>query len=362
MGKKRVKVKELTTGMIIADDVYTSSDQLIIPKKSIINEKLISKLNVYGVPAVNVLVVEKAAMMSEDEIQILTQSEKIKSSQEFKSFQKDFTKTSSNLEGILSRSAGSGMSKEDIEGVKNAAVSMLDSSMRLPHVFDMLHSMRDLSDTVYSHSVNVAVISAILGKWLRFSSKDIELLALAGMLHDVGKLLIPENILLKPYKLTEKEYAIIKSHTTKGYQLLKDTDLDSHVKLAALMHHERCDGRGYPMGVTGERIDRFAKVIAIADVYDAMTSSRVYRDSICPFDVIMNFEKDGLHSYEIEYIMTFLKNIANTYIHSQVRLNNGIIGEIIMLNNNNLAKPVIKSGDEFIDLAKEPELKIEEIL
>ncbi len=363
MGKKRVTIEDLAKGMVVADDVYTSSDQLIIARKSIINDRLISKLRMYNVPAINIVDVEKdTAPKSDEDVTVMTQTEKIKSTDEFKEFRKDFSKVTGTLQKCMERAAAKGMSEEDLREIEGVTAEILDTSMKMPHIFDMLHCMRDSSDTVYTHSINVAVISAVLGKWLRFSVQEQELLAMAGILHDIGKLLIPENILLKAYKLTDKEYAVVKSHTVKGYNLLKDLPIDNHIKYAALMHHERCDGSGYPTAVKGDKIDKYAKVIAIADVYDAMTSSRVYRESICPFDVINNFEKDGLHLYEIEYIMTFLKNIANTYIHSQIRLSNGVIGEIIMLNNNKLAKPVIKAGTTFIDLSKESDLKIDEIL
>lgn len=363
MGKKRVTLEELEKGMIIADDVYTSTDQLIINRRSIVNEKLLSKLKVYNIPAVNILDVDKdVPALSDEDVVVMTQTEKMKATEEFKDFRRNFSRTADSLERCLKRVAANGMSQEDLDEIQRITGDIIDTSLKLPHIFDLLHCMRDSSDTVYTHSVNVAVISAVLGKWLRFPVQEQQLLAMSGMLHDIGKLLIPENILLKAYKLTDKEYAIMKSHSLKGYDLLKDLPIDNHIKYAALMHHERCDGSGYPTAVKGDKIDKYAKVVAIADVYDAMTSSRVYRDSICPFDVINNFEKDGFHLYEIEYIMTFLKNIANTYIHSQVRLSNGVIGEIIMLNNNKLAKPVVKTGSTFIDLSKEPELKIDEIL
>lgn len=363
MGKKRVRIEDLEKGMIVADDVYTSTDQLIITRKSIITTASISKMRMYNVPAINVLEVEReTAPRSEEDVTVMTQTEKIKSTDEFKGFRKDFSRVSSVLQKNLEAAAANGFSQENMDKIWEISRESMEVGLSMPHIFDLLHCMRDSSDTVYTHSINVAIISAILGKWLRFSAQEQELLSVAGMLHDVGKLLIPENILLKPYKLTEKEYAVVKSHALKGYNLVKDLPIDNRIKFAVLMHHERCDGSGYPTGVKGDRIDRFAKIIAIADVYDAMTSSRIYRDSICPFDVINNFEKDGLHLYEIEYIMTFLKNIANAYIHSQVRLSNGVIGEIIMLNNNKLARPVIQADSTFIDLSKEPDIKIDAIL
>lgn len=362
MGKKRVRVNDLTVGMIVADDVYNSSDQLIITRKTIMNDKLISKLKLYGVPAINIMEVEKEKPKTDDDIAVQTQTEKVKSSEDFKQFESVFSVAVSELQRNLQQSVQSGMTQEILGSIQTITKAIMEESAKHPHLFDMLQCMRDVSDGVYTHSINVAIISATLGKWLRFSKYDQEQLALAGMLHDVGKLMIPENILLKPFKLTDEEYTIIKSHALKGYTHLKAMPLDEHIKYGILMHHERCNGSGYPTGVKGDKIDRYAKILAIADVYDAMTSSRVYRDSICAFDVINNFEKDGLHLYEIEYIMTFLKNIANAYIHSQVRLSNGVIGEIIMLNNNKLAKPVVKAGSTFIDLSKEPDIKIEAIL
>lgn len=362
MGKKRVRVNDLTVGMLIADDVYNSSDQLIITKKTIMNDKLISKLKLYGVPAVNIIEIEKDKPKSDDDVTVLTQTEQIKGTEDYKQFESVFSIAVSELQRNLLLAVNSGMTPEVLGSIQTISKAVMEESAKHPHLFDMLQCMRDVSDGVYTHSINVAIISFTLAKWLRFSRYEQEQLALAGMLHDIGKLMIPENILLKPFKLTDEEYAVVKSHALKGYTILKSAALDEHVKYSILMHHERCDGSGYPTGVKGEKIDRYAKILAIADVYDAMTSSRVYRDSICAFDVINNFEKDGLHLYEIEYIMTFLKNIANAYIHSQVRLSNGVIGEIIMLNNNKLAKPVVKAGTTFIDLSKEPDIKIEAIL
>lgn len=363
MGKRRVTVEELEKGMIVADDVYTSSDQLIVQRKSIVNEKILSKLRMYNIPALNVMDIEKdTALFSDDDIRVMTQTEKVRATEDFKKLRRELSKASNGLEKSFMRAIANGLSQKDLDEIGRITDEILNTSFAFPHIFDLLHAMRDSSDSVYSHSINVAVIAAILGKWLGLSVTELKLLAMAGIMHDIGKLLIPENILLKAYKLTDKEYEIMKTHTVKGYNFVKTLPLDTHIKYAVLMHHERCDGTGYPTAAKGDKIDKYAKAIAIADVYDAMTSSRVYRDSICPFDVINDFERDGLYQYETKYIITFLKNIAKTYIHSQVRLSNGVVGEIIMLNNTKLAKPVVKTGRTFVDLSKEPELKIDEIL
>ena len=128
------------------------------------------------------------------------------------------------------------------------------------------------------------------------------------------------------------------------------------------MHHERCDGSGYPFGIRDSKIDPFAKMVAIVDVYDAMTSARVYRGPMCPFKVIDIFENEGLQKYDTHYIMTFLENIVNTYMLNRVKLNDGRVGDVVFVNRASLARPTIKCAHEFIDLSAEPSLYIEAII
>ena len=121
------------------------------------------------------------------------------------------------------------------------------------------------------------------------------------------------------------------------------------------MHHERCDGSGYPFGIKNGKIDTFAKMVAIVDVYDAMTSARIYRGPMCPFKVVDIFESEGLQKYDTRFIMTFLENIVNTYMLNRVKLSDGREGDIVFINKQKYSRPTIKSGDEFIDLMKEPQ-------
>ena len=132
---------------------------------------------------------------------------------------------------------------------------------------------------------------------------------------------------------------------------------------AALMHHERCDGKGYPLGLPAEKIDMYAKIVSIADVYDAMTAARVYRGPLCPFKVIEIFEHEGLQKYDTKFIMTFLENVVNTYISNTVRLSDGREGTVFFINKQKLSRPILKTQNGYIDLSKEPSnVSIETIL
>ena len=120
------------------------------------------------------------------------------------------------------------------------------------------------------------------------------------------------------------------------------------------MHHEKCDGSGYPYGLKGPEIDKFAKIVTIADIFDAMTSERVYRKAMCPFSVIKSFEDEGIQKYEMKYILTFLENVSNSYLNHRVTLTNGMEGNVIFINQDDFSRPVIRTmDDQIIDLQKQ---------
>ena len=220
-----------------------------------------------------------------------------------------------------------------------------------------------MEDSVYAHSLNVSLISRRLGRWLKFSPEELDTLTLAGALHDIGKLKIPAEVLNKPGKYTDEEFALVKQHPKFGNDILKSLPLDSHVKKAVLCHHERSDGSGYPTGLSQSDIDEYAAIVSIADVYDAMTAARSYRAPLCVFQVINNFEHDGLSKYNPKFILTFLSHVASTYQNNRVLLNDGRVANIVMLNKNRLSKPIIQLMDgSCIDLSTQPDLHIQSVL
>lgn len=288
--------------------------------------------------------------------------EKVQASPQFKEFKKSFENNVCELQGkindIVERNA-----PINVDEMLGSTMRLLSSQSNSFGVFDMLHNMRQFDDLTYAHSMNVSLICNVFGEWLHFSEDEKKLVTACGMLHDIGKLKIDNAIITKPDKLTAEEYKAIKRHTVEGYKILQHQNISEHIKNAALMHHEKCDGSGYPLGLTAEKIDNYAKVVAIADVYDAMTSKRVYRGALCPFTVIELFEDEGLHKYDIVYIMTFLENVINTYIDNRVMLSDGRIGTIKWIDKQNLSKPMLQMADgSFMELAKYKDLKIIKIL
>ncbi len=352
----RIRTDQAVPGMIVAVDIFTTSDQLIIKRGVILDERMITKLRFYNIYG---LIVFKNYGKSQ-ELKEESYVEMLRSTPEFKKFNRTYVDTISNVENMFD-----GLSKGtefDINQMLIETDRILKEGRNGAHVLEMLHGIRNYDDMTYVHSLNVALICSIFAGWLRFSEEDTRVLTLGGLLHDIGKMLVPRDIITKDTKLTTEEFDIIKTHTLKGFQALKDQAIDIRVKYAALMHHERTDGSGYPNGFVGEQIDDFAKIIAIADVYDAMTSNRRYRDAICPFDVVESFEQDGFLKYDPKYLMIFMERIVESYLHNIVRLNDGREGEVVMINKLSLSRPVVKVGDDFVDLSKNHKIMIEAII
>ena len=360
---KRTMTSNLLPGMVLAENVYTyNNDQLILPKGAVLDDKSIAKLEFYS--TVNVLVedeIEEVSQPSIDELQTLSYAQRLQQTSEFKQFKQDFEAAASGFERNINNIVRND-TPIDVDTLTAPVLDLINSTNGPSSVFDMMHSLRQYDDATYTHCINVALISNVAGQWLKMSEEDINVLTTAGLLHDIGKLVIPEQIITKPAKLTEYEYTIVQTHPQEGYKILKNSDLDPHVKNAALMHHERCDGSGYPLHLQGPQIDPFAKIVAIADVYDAMTSARVYRGPLCPFVAISLFESEGLQKYDTNAIMTFLSNIVNTYLLNRVRLNTGLEGDIVFINRNHLSRPTIRIGEKYVDLTQTPDLYIEEII
>lgn len=362
MKTAKIPVSQLTPDMIVADSVYTFNNQLIIQQGTRLSDKIITRLKFYSIEQVRIQIEDNAP----DEILVAPLKkelylEKLKGTIEYKNFNKSLLTMTSEIKESMDQILGQ-TTNPDVNSLYGAMNDMISNCRNGLHVFDMLHCMRSYDDHTYIHCVNVALISNVIGTWLNFTTKDLETVTLCGLFHDIGKITIPYDIISKPSKLSQEEYSTMKAHAIRGYNILRPLDLNIHIKMAAMVHHERCDGSGYPMGLRGEQIDKFAKVVMIADVYDAMTSARVYRGPLCPFEVISIFESEGLTKYEPKYIMTFLDHITQLYLNNTVRLNDGSIGEIILMNRNSLSKPVIKVGKTFTDLSNQNNLFITAIL
>ena len=177
--------------------------------------------------------------------------ERIKSSPEFHLFKEDFENEvelfRENMNLVVQKNTAL-----DVKTLLKNTLSIVSNHSGSISILDMLQNMREYDDSTYTHSLNVALICNILAGWLKLPKEDVELATACGLFHDIGKMLIPYSIIAKPGRLSEEEFANGKKHPALGYELLLSQDVDVHVKNAALMHHERSDGSGYPSKLKGE--------------------------------------------------------------------------------------------------------------
>lgn len=378
MAAKRILTSRATQNMIVADDVYTSDDKLVIPEGTVLTEDIIDSLKEYGVFAIRIKVdddgnnaaAENEKVMPDGDEVLKEQRQEIKNSaeqehesflkqvkesKEFEVFHSAFVDSVDNLKNVFSKVV---MHNEQIDGesILSDVENVVSKGRNSIHILDMLQCMRGYDDVTYVHSVNVALLSNMIGRivYQDISDEELKVLTLAGLLHDIGKMMVPDNIIQKKGRLTLPEYNLVKTHVLFGNNILKGIDnLDPRIAEVAMRHHERCDGTGYPGGYKREQIESFARIVAIADTYDAMTSDRAYRAAICPFDVIEMFEREGIVKYDVAFLLPFLEKAVQAYMNTDVRLSTNQIGKVIMINKNEFSKPVVQVGDEFYDLSKE---------
>ena len=185
----------------------------------------------------------------------------------------------------------------------------------------------------------------------------------AGLLHDIGKLKIEKSILNKKDKLTELEFMLIKRHCSLGHEMLADTDvIDANIKEAILFHHERIDGSGYPTGATGEHISEYAKIIAIADVYDAMTTDRAYKKKVTPFQAFHMFVTEGAGIFEASIVKIFLLNLSSHLVGTTVLLDNGMTGEVVYISPGEMDKPIVRIMSSYLQITVDSGPQIVDII
>lgn len=227
----------------------------------------------------------------------------------------------------------------------------------------VINQLKDTDHYTHQHSINVGIYATFIGRWLGLKGEELKKLTYSALLHDVGKMKIPPEILNKPGLLTPAEYEIMKGHSKEGYNILKNNKgLGEEIIIGALQHHERENGKGYPQGLTGDKIHLFGKVIAIADIYDAMTSNRVYRGRLSPFETAEKLLESSYGELDISITKLFVEKLSDFFISSFVILNNGKRAQIVAKNQNYPTRPLIRLEDGFIDLSREKNLCILDVI
>lgn len=225
------------------------------------------------------------------------------------------------------------------------------------------YPVKDHTDYLIHHSLKVAMTSYLLAQWHGMPSKDWMPVALAGLLHDIGTGRVDPAILSKQSRLSNAELDEMKRHTVYGYQLLKNVPaLNEGVKLTALQHHEKENGSGYPLGIKGEQIHPYAKLVAITDIFHAMTNDRAHKRAASPFLALEQLADEAFGNLDPALVHTFINRVTSLHNGMVVRLNNGRMGEIVFTDRANPTRPWVNISGEIVNLSMERTLFIVEVV
>lgn len=320
-------------GSIIARDVYDSDGILLIKKGSVFREHYISRFVDAGVQEI---FIEDDGSLSPESVNQIRQSLNIQD------VIHDKTRTHAQSQIKKTIEKFKTVSNSDIQKISQLVEEMIEQILEKKDFVFALSQLRSVDDYTYQHSVNVGVLALIIGLDLGINRESLLTLGTGAMLHDIGKIMISEDILKKPAKLTSEEFTEVKKHTEYGYDILKQTNISEEAALIALHHHEKYDGSGYNGNLLGTQIPLFARIVAVADVYDAMSNDRVYQRKSKPDKVFREITHLGNRHFDREIMETFAKHINLYPTGTGVILNSGHRGIVLEQNRLYPESPIVR--------------------
>ncbi len=320
----KILLTSVKYGMRLAKPVFTTEGKLLIDKGAFLREGYVYKLLNFGI---NEVYVEWDKNQHPPEyIEAIT--EDIKNNAR--------TAMIEVIENIKLAKA------VDADEIKQLVGQMIDRLLNNKETILYLTDIRTVDNYTFEHSLNVCLYALILGIALAYDNAKLETLGIGALLHDIGKLATPDEILNKPSRLEEQEYEIIKRHVLEGHRMIMLVpDINEEVALIIRDHHERYDGKGYPMGKSGKEIHEFARIVAICDVYDALTSDRVYKKRIPIHQAIEYLISMGNHQFDYTLTRLFINQLAIYPEGTFVKLETGEIAEVIKENRQWPTRPIV---------------------
>lgn len=339
---RSLPVEYLWDGLVLNDDIFNHTGEvLLLPKGEKITKSRLGKLMGFYGDNKNVMVYE------ETYLEIMTDEHvPAEARQKFMEGHTGYTR--------LHRNIGSLFKRPDYDAwldSEKVAPLIQEVSGKLEHydpvtILSCINFPRPMDEGLQRHSLNVALLNGMQAEWLELPKEDVDTLVLAGLLHDIGKTMVPEEILNAPRRLTDEELEVMRMHPVYSDELLKGK-FDDNVRLAARHHHEKLTGTGYPDGIEDEEIGLYARITAISDIYDAMVSARSYKGARLPLDVFDMLYQEEFDGLDRGLVMTFLKNMRARYTNRQVVMSNNKRGEILYIPLNDADHPIIRQDDDI---------------
>ncbi|WZL72104.1 HD-GYP domain-containing protein [Clostridiaceae bacterium 35-E11] len=350
----KLNVEFLKSGMMLAKSIVSSDGQVLLQEGVRLKENYIAKLIELGISEIYIDIDEVTNVAIQDVIQ---------------------EQTRITAQNIMRQTMNAVYMGEHLHAqrILQLVSNILDDLLSNKDIMVNLSDIKAVDDYTFSHSVNVCVLSLITGIAMNYNKTQLKDLGVGAILHDIGKVAIPQEILNKPGSLTNEEYYIIQKHTELGYEILKDyAEIHSTSAIVALTHHERYDGKGYPFGKKAKEIHEFSRIVNIADVYDALTSDRVYKKKILPHQAVEYLTAMGNHQFDYDMVKKFILHVACYPVGTVVFLSTGVKAVVVEVHRNYPNRPKVRclwdrDGNAYkqnleIDLAQVPSVTIVEVL
>ncbi|MGN0402476.1 MAG: HD-GYP domain-containing protein [Acetatifactor sp.] len=330
MVKRRyISTRLLTNGMVIDQSILDSTGRILVARKTSLDEYIINSLRKMNISGVYIREGEEepADGQAEASPETLQKIEKIKKADRVKVTLSESVKerVAEGMQFMFNNPKDAGM----IDAANSISGELMKAITQNDAIAVDISALKVSDEYTFKHSVDVASIAMIMAKQSHMSEKDVYQIGVAGLLHDLGKSEIPNEILNKPGRLTDEEFAIMKKHPVFGYNILKDKpELTPEILLGVLQHHEKINGKGYPMGVTEEKLTPYARLLAVADIYDALVTERPYKKGFTPRDSVeMIMAMTG--ELDIKFIKVFMESVILYPVDSVVALSNGENAKVV---------------------------------
>lgn len=339
-----VETTKCRPGMILARNIYNETGITLLGQGMELTQSILDRLLHHGIHSIYIHDERTSDIVA---IEPISEETRIRAIKEIRSQFKKMMYDNVRKQGDSSIRMG----KE----FKDLLNSIFDEMTQQQDTMVMISDMCLTDNYLFNHSLNVCLYSTLLGMSMGLSRDELMVLGLGSILHDIGKMKMPPEILFKTGKLTEDEFATIRRHTEIGYAMLKDLpNIPLIAAHCAFQHHERIDGSGYPRGIVGNDIHQYAKIIAIADVYDALTTHRIYRKAKLPHDAMELLYASAGTKFDKSLIELFFQKIAIYPLGMTVQLSTGETGVVVDLNASSLHRPIIRvleneSGEALVE-------------
>lgn len=298
---KAVACMALTDGMILAKDIYSFQKKIIAKENDVVNRELVAKLSRYSIMCVDI---------KEEQDFTKTSFERIRQSEDFRNFEKVYHYNLNSCKFML-QSFLNDHTPINVSYLLQLHDNVLNCCKPEELLEMLFHLLPDKDDFTYAHFFNAALVSTVFGRLLGLCEAELQILTLCGFFYDIGRLKLPEELLHKTSALTKEEAALMKTHTTLGYELLKKQNLNPIIKNCTLTHHMYADGSGYPGSTAEVSPDSFAGYISIIDTYEAIRMADASRSGLTPFQIIKVYKKQGFEKYDSHALKVFLDGLIS---------------------------------------------------